>query len=185
MGRRGLRKVLSYLSQGMTGPYRRGCQHRSTGPHLSCSLPSPSAGTSWVLGRNLLSDSGGERGPSKCHRTDRWGLEDLPVELWNPDPQKVFWPKEQGRHCGGGSALGRAVGLLASAPLYLLDCEKRRKGASRQARTQTDPSRQPVPSTKNPPPALPRAGASVGLEDKHVTARPGRRTAGAKNRRKL
>lgn len=51
---------------------------------------------------------------------------------------------------------------------------------------QTAPSRQPVPSTKNPAPGPARSrGQQRGLENKHVTARPARRTAGAKNRQRL
>lgn len=90
------------------------------------------------------------------------------------------------RGWGGDQCLRWAVGFLASAPHFASMNMKTggRERAGEHGHKQP-PSRQPVPITKNPPPALPTAGASLGLENKHVTARPARRTAGAKNRQRL
>lgn len=90
------------------------------------------------------------------------------------------------RGWGGDQCLRWAVGFLASAPHFASVNMKTggRERAGEHGHKQP-PSRQPVPITKNPLPALPTAGASLGLENKHVTARPARRTAGAKNRQRL
>lgn len=57
-------------------------------------------------------------GAPKVPQSRPLGPEELPGGTPEPWPAEVFWPKGQGRHCGGGSALGKAVALLASAPHF-------------------------------------------------------------------
>lgn len=115
----------------------------------------------------------------------------FPVQLWTGSPLGVQTGSQGEASEGavvGTAPLGRAGGpLTLSSTSRLLNIKQ--EGVREQAaQTQTAPSPQPpaCPHQQEPsarPCQVP--GPAAGLENKHVTARPARRTAGAKNRRRL
>ena len=79
-----------------------------------------------------------------------------------------------------------AGGPWASAP-HFTALNVKQEGAREQASTDTNSPQPPARPHHQEPSARPcqEPGPAVGLENKHVTARPARRTSGAKNRRRL